>query len=175
MAVNLLSNVQDALQGFPVTFLHCWLDSSVALYWILGGGDYKQFVANRVQKIREHAEVIWRHIPTEDNPADLATHGGLVSKENQLWWCGPEWLSDPRKWPENNSKESNQEVKTTKELFALAVNSGDELAKFLAKSSYWNTLRVCAWIMRFAQNATTEEIGKQTLFWLMPTQSQKTD
>ena len=48
MAVNLLSNVQDALQGLPVTSLHCWLDSSVALHWILGGGDYKQFVANRV-------------------------------------------------------------------------------------------------------------------------------
>ena len=24
MAVNLLSNVQDALQGFPVSSLHCW-------------------------------------------------------------------------------------------------------------------------------------------------------
>ena len=190
MAVNLLSNVQDALQGFPVTSLHCWLDSSVALYWILGGGDYKQFVANRVQKIREHIEVIWRHVPTEDNPADLASRGGLVSKENQLWWSGPEWLTDPRKWPENlvtaPSKESNQEVKTTKELFALAVNSDDELDELLAKSSYWKTLRVRAWIMRFAQNArtkrasrtkgplTTEEIGKQTLFWLMRAQSQGT-
>ncbi|XP_068721567.1 uncharacterized protein, partial [Montipora capricornis] len=190
MAVNLLSNVQDALQGFPVTSLHCWLDSSVALYWILGGGDYKQFVANRVRKIREYVEVIWRHVPTEDNPADLASRGGLVSKENQLWWSGPEWLSDPRKWRENlvtaPSKESNQEVKTTKELFALAVNSDDELDELLAKSSYWKTLRGCAWIMRFAQNArtkranrtkgplTTEEIGKQTLFWLMRTQSQGT-
>ncbi|XP_068674447.1 uncharacterized protein [Montipora foliosa] len=190
MAVNLLSNVQDALQGFPVTSLHCWLDSSVALYWILGGGDYKQFVANRVRKIREHVEVIWRHVPTEDNPADLASRSGLVSKENQLWWSGPEWLSDPRKWPENlvtaPSKESNQEVKTTKELFALAVNSDDELDELLAKSSYWKTLRVCAWIMRFAQNArtkranrtkgplATEEIGKQTLFWLIRAQSQGT-
>ena len=125
MTVNLLSNVQDALQGFPVTSLHCCLDSSVALYWILGGGDYKQFVANRVRKIREHVEVTWRHVPTEDNPADLASRGGLVSKENQLWLSGPEWLSDPRKWPENlvtaPSKESNQEVKTTKELFALVL------------------------------------------------------
>ena len=40
MAVNLLTNVQDALQGFPVTLLHCWLDSSIALHWILRGGDY---------------------------------------------------------------------------------------------------------------------------------------
>ena len=101
-------------------------------------------MANRVRKIREHVEVIWRHVPTEDNPADLASRGGLVTKANQLWWRGPEWLSDPRKWPENlvtaPSKESNQEVKTTKELFALAVNSNDELDELLAKNSYWKTL-----------------------------------
>ena len=34
-----------------MTSLHCWLDSSVALHWILGGGDYKQFVANRYEKL----------------------------------------------------------------------------------------------------------------------------
>ena len=27
MSVNVLSNVQDALQGFPVSSLHCWMDS----------------------------------------------------------------------------------------------------------------------------------------------------
>ena len=85
MAVNLFSNVQDALQSFPINSLHRWLDSSVALHWILGGGECKQFVANRVRKIRKHVEVIWQHVPTEDNPADLASRGGLVSKENQLW------------------------------------------------------------------------------------------
>ena len=122
-----LSNVQGALQDFSATSLHCWLNSSVALHWILGGGDHKQFVANRVWKTREHVEVIWQHVPTEDNPADLASRGGLLTKENKLCWKGPQWLSDPWKWPENlvtaPSKESDQEVKTTKELFALAVNA----------------------------------------------------
>ena len=51
MATNLVHNVKDALQGFPITNVHCWLDSSVALHWIGGGGNYKQFVSNRVQKI----------------------------------------------------------------------------------------------------------------------------
>ena len=32
MAVNLVANVRDALDGLPVTNTHCWLDSSVALY-----------------------------------------------------------------------------------------------------------------------------------------------
>lgn len=89
IAVNLLRNVQDALQGFPETSPHCWLHSSVALHWILGGGDYEHFMANRVRKIRKHVEVSWRHVPTENNPTDLASRSRLVSKENQPWWRRP--------------------------------------------------------------------------------------
>ena len=57
MTVNLLTNVRDALTGFPVNSLTGWLDSSVALYWIEGGGEYKQFVNNRVHKIKEHSNL----------------------------------------------------------------------------------------------------------------------
>ena len=59
----------------------------------------KQFVANQVQKIREPSDVVWRHVPTQDNPSDLASQGGQVAEVNQLQWKGPEWLSDPAKWP----------------------------------------------------------------------------
>lgn len=42
MAVNLTSNVSQALEGLPlVTILHCWLDSSVALHWIEDRGEYR--------------------------------------------------------------------------------------------------------------------------------------
>ena len=45
MAVNLAVNVRDTLQDCnPVVY--CWLDSTVALYWIQGSGEYRQFVAN---------------------------------------------------------------------------------------------------------------------------------
>jgi len=48
--------------------------------------------------------------------------------------------------------ESNAEVKATKELFPLAVEQEDELNNLLAKLTYWRTLRVCAWMMRFIRN-----------------------
>ena len=32
MAVNLLSNTSEALEGFPVTVKYCWLSSTVALH-----------------------------------------------------------------------------------------------------------------------------------------------
>ena len=66
----------------PVTSLVGWLDSSVALHWIRGEGKYKMFVANKVNKILEHEGVTWRHVPSKNNPADVASRGGLIDEEN---------------------------------------------------------------------------------------------
>ena len=57
MATNLITNTRDALEGFPVGELHCWLDSTVALHWIRRADDYKQFLSNRVSKIQQHSDV----------------------------------------------------------------------------------------------------------------------
>ena len=113
MAMNLILNVKEALEGFPVGEMVCWLDSSVALHWIKGGGNYKQFVANRVHKIQQHPEVQWRHVSTKDNPADIGSRSGSVENV-QLWWSGPEWLPKKQKWP------SDIETKTTPESQAEA-------------------------------------------------------
>ena len=89
----------------------------------------------------------------------------------------------PRKWrtslvtPPN--KEPNQEAKTAKELFALAVNFDDEHDELLAKNTYWRAKRVCAWILLSTQNAciktasrtkgllSTRETEKRNLVWLL--------
>ena len=52
MASNLLTNVERAIGSEKITSVHCWLDSTVALYWINGQGEYRQFVSNRVRKIK---------------------------------------------------------------------------------------------------------------------------
>ena len=36
MATNLVYNVNEALEGFPVRKVYGWLDSTVALHWIRG-------------------------------------------------------------------------------------------------------------------------------------------
>ena len=51
MAVNVLSNLSEALEGFPVSVKYCWLDITVALQWIKRPGEYKYFVSNRVQSL----------------------------------------------------------------------------------------------------------------------------
>ncbi len=114
------------------------------------------FVANR--------GVTWRHVPSKDNPADVASRGGLIDEENQMWWKGPYWLSKPKEWPPDqktaDSAESNAEVKLTKQLFALAKNEDDVLVNLISKFTYWKTLRITAWLLRFIGNVRCSKEGR---------------
>ena len=80
MSVNVAVNVRDALQGLKIAKdIQCWLDSTVALHWLNDNGKYRQFVANRVNKMKSQENMLWRHVPTSDNPADLGSRGGSVT------------------------------------------------------------------------------------------------
>ena len=92
-AVNLVTNVERAIDRDRVKAVHCWVDSTVALYWIKGQGDFRQFVANRVAKIQEHSHVKWHHVSTHENPANpaesywrrtLEARPSMVGKPNSM-------------------------------------------------------------------------------------------
>ena len=144
-----------------------------------------------MRKIQEK-EINWRHVPTEENPADVGSRGGDVSRLTALWWQGPSWLAKPQDWPPDlvttSTQESKaEEVKQTRELFALAVEkteNNDAFDALLEKYELWRVLRVGAWIWRFLHNIRTvrkqrivgplitEEIQKQTTFWIKRSQQQ---
>ena len=46
MTADVVDNVKTTLKGYPVKKVYGWLDSSVALCWIKGENQYKQFVTN---------------------------------------------------------------------------------------------------------------------------------
>ena len=177
MAANLITTVHQAIQPIITADLHCWLDSTVALFWILGTGEYKQFVANRVNKIRQHSSITWHHVPT----ADLRSRGGSVV-DAPLWRYGPQWLADPDKWPPNitliSSASSNAEANITKDIFAAAVNVQDTFDGLLSKHELWKVLRIGAWVQRFIHNCkatlvtresgplTTSEIENHKTWWI---------
>ena len=153
MTANPVENVKKALQDQPVRSVHGWLDSTVALHWIKGGGTtYKQFVVNRVGKIRDKSYIEWRHVGTNQNPADVGSRGCQANNLPDLWLKGPHWLKDPDRWPDDlltePNKETEEEAKLTKEVFATAVETKDELDEILEKKSSWKTVRVTAWIRR---------------------------
>ena len=157
MAVNLITNVRQALEGLTLAAkYHCWLDSSVALHWIADKGEYRQFVQNRVSRIQSHANVLWRHVPSTDNPADLASHGGSVVGA-ELWWNGPARLSEPAEWPDDiiprPSPESMAERKLQQEVFAVGVETREDLDLVLWKFELRKAVKIVAWFMRLLHNS----------------------
>ena len=182
MATNMATNVREALEGYPVDQVYCWSDSTVALHWISGEGEYKQFVHNRVRKIRDKNWITWRYVPTKENPADLASRGGPVPQDSDLWWHGPKWLSHPSAWPVDitttATAETLAEAKTVREIFKLATDQElDGFDALLNKYGLWRVLRIGGWVTRFVHNTrclprekktgplTTEELSVQRRFW----------
>lgn len=187
MAVNLITNVRQALEGLTLaTKDHCWLDSSVALHWIADKGEYRQFVQNRVSRIQSHPNVLWRHVPSTDNPTDLGSRGGSVVGA-ELWWDGPAWLSEPANWPDDimpePSPESMAERKLQQEVFAVGVETRDDFDLVLWKFELRKAVRIGAWVMRFLHNSrnsssktkgplTTAEVEKCQMFLVKRAQLQ---
>ena len=179
MASNLLA-CETALAGVVPCTTYGWLDSTVVLYWLQGQGQQKQFVAHRVAKILQHADVSWPYVPTDHNPADLASRGGKLT---DLWLYGPSWLTDHALWPSNPvlrpSPESEAELKPIRKTLRVAFTSSDcdPLERILETYSLHKTLRIGAWLWRFAtifrgssnsmrDPLTTQELLNEETCWV---------
>ena len=133
------------MEGFLITAKYCWLNSTVTLHWVRCPGQYKQFVSNRVEKTQAHSKVMWHHVRTSDNPADIGSCRGEMSS-HVSWWNRPEWLADKGRWPPDivtsAFKESMAEAKAKQDFCAVALVVAGELEALLEKFSYWKTIRV---------------------------------
>ena len=141
MTANLISNVKEALAGFPVEGVYGWLDSSIALHWIKGNGDYWQFVASRVKKIQHNSFIQWRYVHSDQNPADLGSRGGGVDESAKLWQEGPAWLAEPGSWPPDivtaATSETQAEAKVVREALFVTKTEDCVLNETLEKHGYW--------------------------------------
>ena len=157
MTVNIASNVEAALSNYEVG-THCCLDSTVALYCIKGRGDYRQFVANRVQEIQQHEHLTWHHVPTAQNPEDLGSRGGSV-ENHQLWSEGPTWLRNPSEWPTDvileSTPETRPEAKAKREILAVVATEEDEFDLLIGKYNLPKPLRI-----------GLEEVQRVKLWWI---------
>ncbi len=90
--------------NIPISNCYAWTDSSIVLSWLHHSPQtLKTYQANRVTAISDILKKSqWRHVRTQDNPADLPSRGILPSHliKSDLWWYGPSWLSSsPDKLP----------------------------------------------------------------------------
>ena len=136
MAANLVSNVRDALEEFPLEVVYCWLNSSVALHWIKGVGNYKQFISNRVRKIQEKEYIQWRDVGTKETPRRFRKQW-RGNQQGFGWWHGSSWPPYQDRWPENTAttptEETQAEAKIVKELLGVTAITDDQLDLMIRK------------------------------------------
>ena len=187
MAANLLDNARAALKTYSIKNCVAWTDSTVVLHWIRSEGNYKQFVSNRVSKIKSKKEISWRYVPTKENPADIGSRGCMVKDLKENWFNGPCWLTNQEEWPKDittlPSPETESEAKIIKEVFAATVVQNDNFSLLIKKFSFQKATRITAWLLRFSNNSlkqkqqrsgplTTEELEESTTTWIKRIQNE---
>lgn len=109
--------------------------------------------------------VEWRHVRSEDNPADCATRGFLhdqmLQGTSSLWWEGPAWVME--NWEnivadlqtgESNLYDVQAHVKR-----GLSRHESSPLEYLLRFSSFSKINLIKAWIYRWKFNAVKNYRG----------------
>lgn len=157
LLAKLVEDVQSAMQLSDNVSITCWTDSTIVLAWLQAEPSrFNIFVANRISEIQRSIPAThWRHVRSQDNPADCASRGLTPQKlsTHTLWWTGPQWLSDTQTmWPKlPDLLDTAEETRTNVNLAVQTTsNYGWDL---ITKISTWHRLtRTTAWCKRFIAN-----------------------
>ena len=149
--------------------VHLWKDSQIVLFWLQSTKSLPQFISRRVSEIQQLIpSATWRHCPTADNPADLLTRRLNFEQfsTSSVWWHGPKWLKDPRRWP-------TWDVQSVSQLHTAAATAEEFVAqpqtprhnvglhKIITLDHYSSLDRllvVMAYIQRFVDNCGSRPI-----------------
>ncbi|GFV94477.1 uncharacterized protein TNCV_3353131 [Trichonephila clavipes] len=195
LLAKLVKRVVAALQ-LETAELYLWSDS---MAWLRKEPmDLKTFVQNKVAKIQElYLNQLWRHVPSDQNPADFVSRGVDPDKllQQNLWFNGPTFLSGVdypnriincrEKLDEYNSELKNcvnEQIENLQSVLNIHVN--DFLNDLLNLSNnYITILCVLSFIFRFVENLkginkvagplTTKEFEKAEAFLVKKVQEQE--
>ncbi|KAH7719680.1 Pao retrotransposon peptidase family protein-like protein [Aphelenchoides avenae] len=86
---------------------YLWSDSTIVLHQVANNEVIKEvWTENRlkeIRRLRDSLKIQFRHVPTDDNPADIVSRG-IAAAELQgceKWWHGAPFLAfDTTRWPE---------------------------------------------------------------------------
>ncbi|GFU38665.1 integrase catalytic domain-containing protein [Trichonephila clavipes] len=149
-----------------------------SLPWLSGHPrQWKTFVANRTSEIIEVLPTKhWRHVPSKENPADIASRGidPKCLPDCKLWWQGPPWLRlETSSWPkaESSCDEASDEHSISelliKEQHIAHLHAGPTLLAHVLRQSHWivgsrklinKCIRKCLKCNKFKTSTTTPQL-----------------
>ena len=192
MMAHILSQCKDVLK-LPIEHTYPLTDSTIVLSWLQGNPrQFKVFVGNRVAQIMELIPPdYWRHVVSEENPADCASRGMYPSEilTHTLWWNGPEWLKLYQDgWPKQ-CKTKTDSSKDGDELCSATCTTLVQSSPFIPVdrfSTFNRLVRVTAWVTRFVTNRrsrkrdsrrstdplSVQELNGATSYWIKVVQNE---
>ncbi|XP_043263812.1 uncharacterized protein LOC122404025 [Colletes gigas] len=125
-----------------------WTDSMIVLHCLkTPPHTLKVFVANRVSEIQQSTDGgQWRHVPSQDNPADCLSRGVEPSelRYNNNWFSGPQWLRQAEdKWPFNALLPAELPERRTVVSLATAAPTIPIINRFSALGRLERTIAYC--------------------------------
>lgn len=175
LLAKLMSRTTKAL-NLKTYSIFAWTDSMIALAWIKGDvSKWKTFVANRVAEITAKIpSSCWRHVSSEQNPADLVSRGIEPSKlqGQEIWWVGPHWLSkDMIHWPKVNIQLDVQDEKRNRCLVSTETHHVETMADRF--STLEKLTRVTVYCLRFIQKCKNHSRSYSELAGITSTELEK--
>ena len=150
LLAQLAEKVKTAL-NFSMAGERYYLDSTIVLAWIHAPPNrWKTFVTNRIAEIQRLTRAeCWKHVASEDNPADLLSRGtsSAVLATTFLWWSGPEALKGELvEWASTKDFDGVlPEERQPIAAFPVAAD-GDLFNRF---STFTRLIRVVGYCLRF--------------------------
>ncbi len=146
-----------------------WSDSLTVLYWLNDDAQrFQAFVHNKLQRIRRSSDVQdWSWVPTDQNPADLATRGvsPLRLKLSDIWREGPAFLQDGTKPPQpprlSKTPEVILEMKKTEQVCLFA--HGSPAVVDFSRFSQYQRLRRTIWRLLSWRDEVRKRKGRPPL------------
>ena len=163
-AAALAAKISSFLKGefdwdeLPTYF---WSDSMTTLHYIRNVSTrFKAFVAHRVALIQDLTEVeSWNYVPTNVNPADLASRGFDANDAERLnfWLKGPQFLGAERAYSRLFEEPPEEQQLETRVVCMAEAVDGIEL--FIQRfSSLQRLLKCTAWAMKFIRRFSGAQV-----------------
>ena len=153
------------LMNIPISSVTFWSDSQITLHWVkLHPSTLQTFVGNRVSYIQEVCnDVIWRHVPSKQNPENIVSRGTHVDElKNSIWFDGPAFLkTEPENWPKTkiNLSPEMENLQIRKCVLSVEKVKNMFINLIEKQSSYIKLLRIfCTWYQDYL--LSLQERGK---------------
>lgn len=148
LGIRVLKMMSKARPWEDVQRVVLWTDARDVLYWIRSTTRrYTTYVANRVSTILKSTAVQdWRWVPTEENPADMATKNRPKGKTEELWLYGPTFIGQPEvEWPDSFAEPD--EVQEIRRVAIVREASTSSVLPDATRVTKWIVLiRAAAWV-----------------------------